>query len=254
MRPPRKHSVLKLSSLLLRPGTRNCLSGWSSEPATARRILLVPACKIWKTTNSGKSHTSTLIDREPSTISDIKDIVEVFVSLSTFLALIVAGIWSYLLFIRTRQKYPSANISQEITYRRIARDKVWLRVTTTLQNTGNVLLSLVYGRTWIQQVRPLDEGIREKILHGQDPVQTKDTEIEWPLLSDKEISWEERELEIEPNESDQIHFDFILDSDVKTIVAYSYFRNAKKYRRQKELGWQITRVYDLQSLIQRTSD
>jgi len=35
---------------------------------------------------------------------------------------------------------------------------------------------------------------------------------------------------------------------VKTIVAYSYFRNAEKFRRQKELGWQITRVYDLHSV------
>jgi len=170
------------------------------------------------------------------------------VSLLTALALIVGGIWSYLLFIRTRQKYPSANISQEITFKRITRDKVWLRITATLQNTGKVLLSLVYAETWVQQVRPIDEEMQNKILDPQESADTEQTEIQWPLLNEAKIKWAKKELEIEPNESDQIHFDFLIDSNVKTIVAYSYFRNAEKFRRQKELGWQITRVYDLHSV------
>ncbi len=183
---------------------------------------------------------------QPDSLSKIKSITEITASVLTLLAVIVGGIWSYLLFVRTRQKYPSANISQSITYRNISSGKLWVRVSVTLQNTSKVLLSLVYGETWIQQVLPLDEDIHKIILKGDDPVKEKELEIEWPLLKDKKIYWGKGDREIEPSESDQIHFDFILDSDVKTIVVYSYFRNAKKMRRKAELGWLITSVYDLQ--------
>jgi len=92
-----------------------------------------------------------------------------------------------------------------------------------------VLLSLVYAETWVQQVRPIDEEMQNKILDPQESADTEQTEIQWPLLNEAKIKWAKKELEIEPNESDQIHFDFLIDSNVKTIVAYSYFRNAEKF-------------------------
>ena len=191
---------------------------------------------------------------KPTSFSEIKNIIEVVASVLTLFAIIFGGIWSYLLFIRTRQKYPSANISQEITYRAISDDKLWLRVSVTLQNTGKVLLSLVYGQSWIQKVLPLDKATLEKVLSGQYPARKGEVEIEWPLLSTQHVDWKKGDREIEPSESDQVHFDFILDSEVKTIVVYSYFRNAKKIRRKGELGWLVTRTYDLQLKNSREMD
>ncbi len=180
-----------------------------------------------------------------SRFAEMKELIEVVASGLTLLAIVVGGTWSYLLFIRTRQKYPSANINQEITYRRITPDRIWIRVTVTLQNTGKVLLSLVSGLTWVQQVLPLDTEIREKIDKLEDPVLKHESQIRWPLAEPaKELLWKKGEHEIEPSETDQVYFDFIVDSEIRTIVVYTYFSNVKKFRRSS-LGWQIIKVYDL---------
>jgi hypothetical protein len=175
-------------------------------------------------------------------LSRMKETVEFLATVLTLLAIIFGGSWSYVLFIRTRQKYPSANISQGITYREITDDKLWVRVTVTLQNTGKVLLSLVSGVSWIQQVAPLDAETSEKIKNVEDLVSQGGSEIIWPLVEERKLIWGKGEREIE---SDQIYFDFVVDSDLRTIVVYSYFTNVKKFRRRKGLGWQIARVYDL---------
>lgn len=46
-------------------------------------------------------------------------------------------------------------------------------------------------------------------------------------------------------ETDELHFDFVVDSDVQVVVIYSYLKNVKKRRR--EIGWNVTLVYDLRS-------
>ena len=83
------------------------------------------------------------------------------------------------------------------------------------------------------------------ILKGEEPLDEEGLEYLWPLAVDqKEKEWSKGSRELEPGESDQVHFDFLLGRDVETIIVYSYFRNAKKFGRKEELGWQITNVYD----------
>jgi hypothetical protein len=187
--------------------------------------------------------------KEPDQLDQFKKLIEIVASCLTLIAIIVGAIWTYWLFVRTRQKYPSVTLTQRIDYRVIASDKVWLRVTITLQNTSKVLLSLVNARSWVQQVIPVDEETLTKILKGEEPLDEEGLEYLWPLAVDqKEKEWSKGSREIEPGESDQVHFDFLLGRDVETIIVYSYFRNAKKFGRKKELGWQITNVYDLKPL------
>lgn len=184
--------------------------------------------------------------KEPDQLDQFKKVIEIVASCLTLIAIIVGATWTYWLFVRTRQKYPSVTLTQRVDYRVIAKDKVWLRVAITLQNTSKVLLSLVNARSWVQQVIPVDGDMLAKILKGEEPLGEEGLEYLWPLAVDKkEKEWSKGSHEIEPGESDQVHFDFLLGPDVETIIVYSYFRNAKKFGRKKELGWQITNVYDL---------
>lgn len=184
--------------------------------------------------------------KEPDQLDQFKKLIEIVASCLTLIAIIVGAIWTYWLFVRTRQKYPSVILTQRIDYRLIAEDKVWLRVAITLQNTSKVLLSLANARSWVQQVIPVDEDMLAKILKGEEPLDEEGLEYLWPLAVDKkEKEWSKGSREIEPGESDQVHFDFLLGPEVETIIVYSYFTNAKKFGRKKELGWQITNVYDL---------
>ncbi len=52
-------------------------------------------------------------------------------------------------------------------------------------------------------------------------------------------------MEIEPGESDEAQFDFLLDEKVEMIVLYSHFTNKKKHAGEKSFGWHKTTLFDL---------
>ncbi|MCK4225153.1 MAG: hypothetical protein KAX39_08220, partial [candidate division Zixibacteria bacterium] len=173
----------------------------------------------------------------------VKDIGEALQPIAIVIALILGGAWSYMLFIKNRQKFPRANITHKISHKPISNNKVLLNVAAEISNTGDVLLSLLAGTTRVQQVLPLLPEMLNTINEGKDPVSEETTEIEWPLIKEKEKNWKKREFEIEPGEKDQIMYDFIIDYDIETVVVYSHFKNVKKGSRN--IGWELTTVYDL---------
>lgn len=185
--------------------------------------------------------------------STVKDIAEAIQAFTTSIAIIIGGYWSYKLFVQKRQRYPRANISHLITHIPIDSNKMLMRVVVTIANKGDVLLVLNCGETRIQQVMPVPENIVEAIQQGYDPVEEGETEILWPLLERRVNNWVRGTFEIEPNETDELHYDFIIDRAVEAIIVYSYFRNTTKYgrimrllRQHHEVGWSITTTYQLE--------
>ena len=176
--------------------------------------------------------------------SQIKEIADIAQSLVTILAIVVSGVWGYWLFVQNRQRYPRARLTHAIAHRAIAGDKVLLHVTVTVHNIGSILLSLVNAETRVQQVFPPPPELVDSIREGIDPVPSGKTEIEsWPLLDAHETSFSKGECEIEPGESQDVHHDFVLDAKTHTVVVYSYFKNETK--RDREIGWDLTTLYDL---------
>src|SRR5205085_2161301 len=140
----------------------------------------------------------------PSPISSAKQVVELIASILTVIAVIIGAIWTYILFIKTRQRFPSANLSHQITHREIPGNKVLLRITVTIQNIGKVLLSFDLGETRVNQVLPMDSDILDKIQNGLDPVEEGQVKINWPEAGYRERIWQNSRLEVEPGESDQV--------------------------------------------------
>jgi len=165
--------------------------------------------------------------------------------LLSMLAIVVGGIWAYLLFVKRRQRYPRANVTQQIGHYPLPNNKVLLRATVRICNEGEILLSLVSGFSRVQQMIPCSDDLCEVLRVRDDSDEQCEPEAEWPLLSERKLKFEKSEREIEPGEIDELHFDFIIDSDVQVIVIYSYLKNVKKRRR--EIGWNVTSIYDLRS-------
>lgn len=170
----------------------------------------------------------------------MKDIAAGIESIVTAIGIIVGGYWSYMLFVKQRQKYPRAKIVHEIIHKHISTGKFLLRVCVTVSNIGDVLLSLNHIETRIQQMRPLHPDIEDKI---KNVVPIKTDEIPWPSLDLKESNWDVKEYEVEPKEDDKFYYDFVLDSNIQTVEVYSYIRNVAKGGR--EIGWNLTTIYDL---------
>ena len=125
-----------------------------------------------------------------------------------------------------------------------------LHVCVTVTNTGDVILRLISCLTRVQQILPLEGDLLDLINAGQDPVK-KGTEVLWPEIKSIESSCK---MEIEPGESDEIHYDFILNDEVRLIEIYSYFKNIKKRWRSRNIGWNLTTIYDLKNLTENCSN
>ena len=83
------------------------------------------------------------------------------------------------------------------------------------------------------------------------------------MLEKKEANEIKQNCEIEPGESDEICFDYLIDTGVEIINIYSYFSNFKKksmFRifnrfhicrrvlKKRDIGWQITTIYNLKEI------
>lgn len=175
-------------------------------------------------------------------LSAAKEFLDVIQAVITIAAIVIGGFWGYILFNQNRQRYPRASISHHVTHKPIADGKLLLHVTVIITNLSNVLLSLVTLEIRIQRILPVPKKILETIAQGLDPVLPGHLEIGWPIITSRELRPKKGEYEVEPGESQEIHCDFIVSSEVQTIEIYSYLKNQTKWGR--EIGWDSTTLYD----------
>ncbi len=161
----------------------------------------------------------------------------------TTLAIIIGGFWSYLLFIRKRQKYPRANLSHTSISKQLTKEKILLHVSIQIFNPGEVLLSLRKGEVWIQQILPPTPELLTYIEQGNDPVMERETEIKWHLLCERSSTWKKNRLEIEPGETHSLNYDFIIDSRITCIEIHSRYWNIMKAKR--DFVWSLVTIHDL---------
>ncbi len=171
---------------------------------------------------------------------------KVLESFAKVIGLFVAGLWGWLLFIKRRQKFPRAKIGNEAQHRALPDERILLRVSVKVENLGEVLLSIESGMVWIQQILPLADDLTRVIVESSTEVRTE-PEIEWPLLAEKSVGKNARG-EIEPGESETFEFDFILESDIQSVLVYSHFKNEVK--REREIGWTCSTLYDIKGVNQ----
>jgi hypothetical protein len=194
-----------------------------------------------------------------SVLHFIKQIAESVKPAIEIAAIIIGGVWSYLLFIKNRQSRPKAKISHLIYSERLNDKKMLLRVELKISNIGNVLLQIQSCKTWIQRVTPLYEDQLKLIQDGNSLVDEGKHEADWGLIDGVEILYKENKAavkksdiktvvenfvpQIEPGEEDFIYFDFIIDANVQTILIYSYLRNFSIRRR--DFGWSLCTIYNI---------
>lgn len=175
----------------------------------------------------------------PISWSNVKDIAALIQSAATVIAITVGGIWTYWLFVRKRQKFPRAKIEHRISHRSTVNGRLLLSVDAIISNTSDVLLSLVSGKISVSQMLPPQAELLN-ILNGGQGTEVTDWQALVPL---RNPTWKKGELEIEPGESQQLPYHFVINASVQTLLVYTYFRNAEKSGRV--LGWELSTIYDL---------
>jgi hypothetical protein len=152
-------------------------------------------------------------------ITDVKDIAQTVQAFATAVAILIGGFWTYNLFIQKREKHPKAKTEHQTFYKQLIEGKALLCLDVTVSNVGGVLLSLIPKGIHIRQILPLPS----------DWFVNDDQNTKWKLIGFEEGNSNER-IEIEPGESIRLHYEFIVDSEVHTVLVYSHFSNIRPNR------------------------
>jgi hypothetical protein len=162
-------------------------------------------------------------------------------NVATAIALGVGGWWTYLRFFKNRTGKPKAALVHSVEDRRLTDDDVLVRVVIKLENTGSVLLPVERLRCEISQVHPLAPEALERLKKRE--LITDEHLANLCCIRCYEEDREKGEVRIEPGETDIFPFDFVVPSGISTISIYAHIGNSTE--RKKEIGWELTALYDL---------
>ncbi|MDX1435944.1 MAG: hypothetical protein R3335_03980 [Anaerolineales bacterium] len=114
----------------------------------------------------------------------IESYVNILAGITTMIAIAVGGYWSWRVFVRTRQKYPRAVLSHQISHLPLSPGKKLVHVDLTIENTGDVIITIASWAVWIQQVLPLDltEDEINAFVHEAKSSGQGDLELPWYQL------------------------------------------------------------------------
>jgi hypothetical protein len=184
-----------------------------------------------------------------------KEFWETLQSALTVTALLVGGFWSYKLYRQKRQRFPQVNVTHQVNHWQLSSEKTLVRVKVCFANIGERLLSIVEGYVRLLQMQPLPKEVQQAIDEGRDPVEGTQTEIAWLRIAKR--YWQQTDCEVEPKETDEAIFEFVIPNEVRTIIVESAFENKTKRRsgirfwKQRTICWNTTTVYELNNAQQR---
>ncbi len=195
----------------------------------------------------------------------IQEVLNVFQIANLFLqsaAILIGGWWTYTVFIRQRTTQPTLDVSHSISHIPLTHDKYLLRVTLVMENKGKVLFAPSIVDVWIQQVTRCPPTVLDSVAQYKKS-ESCGTAIEWPKIAERHAEnkvickplREDREdlcvTQIEPGETDECHFDFLLDNNIESVFVFSYLecdrgRFGFLNRQRGTLGWHKTSLYMFQ--------
>jgi hypothetical protein len=178
-------------------------------------------------------------------IADTKDLVQIcFQGVSTA-AILVGGIIALFKYVIYRQTYPKINVTSSIDAVQLDEQHVLVRVTATIDNLGPRMLKIEQGYANLLLVSPCDTTTRDQLARGNPNFQ--DNLLELPLLDKKKLPLG-YPREIEPQESDQIHFDFVVQSNIEVVCACINVANPSKSARS--IVWEKRHLFRIPLALQ----
>jgi len=187
----------------------------------------------------------------------VKDIIEIAQTFASFLAICFGGWWTYQRFVWHRLSWPHANVELALDDSVLPEGKRLVHAEFKIVNTGSVIIKPEYAELRIRGMVPIPEDTAADVKAGKDPVIEGKSEMEWPLVSEREWTWNSGDFEIEPGETDSLNADFFIGEDVSVCQFYAFLENPKKRQDQKKrqdprtdpkeeqprLGWTLTKVH-----------
>ena len=179
-----------------------------------------------------------------SLLENLKNLADITQTVVAILAVILGGLWSLVLFQSRRQRLPRASIEHKVTCRLLPSGKILLPVCVFVSNQSEVLLMCGVMKIWIQSINPHDDDAKKALQDWQNISEDnneKDVFESWDIIALREHKWEKDKKVIEPGESHQFWFDFIIEPTVKTFRLYTHIREVDN----PKIGWSLASIHDM---------
>ncbi len=171
-------------------------------------------------------------------------------SLVETMAIIVAGYWTYDHFIKSREKYPYPTIQYKIQHYQLSEKIIYLNVFVIVTNKGKRKLNLGEGLIYVRQVLPLSNRVQEMIDNSNDEDIRKGNipklfiedkqRIGWDKLGERKWGEIRRGIqELEPGQTRDLQFAFLIEGDIKTVEVISSVDYEKSL-------WELAEIYSLE--------
>lgn len=171
---------------------------------------------------------------------DLAEIIQLFVVAS---AVVIGGFFALYKLQIFRDFEPHLTVSHEISHRFIGDRFIHIEVTATLHNSSKVMIDVQKGLFRLQQIAPTsDEEVRK--LYSQVFIDEKHKYLQWPTLEEVDRNWDANQLIVEPGESHQETYEFVVSTDVTSVMVYTYFYNSRFPKSPSE-GWGAATVHDM---------
>ena len=172
-------------------------------------------------------------------IDCVKPYIEVTQAVATVAALVVGAVWSRRTIFKKREEFPKIRLGHAIHTAVVDETHRFVRISLTIENQGSVLVRLDEVDSWLYQVAPWPDDI----LSEEKMLDVDRGDYRWPGVpgvSNRMIR--PQKVEIEPEETQELHFDYLMTREVRTIIAYSYVNNPTK---KIGIGWNTSTVHDM---------
>lgn len=178
---------------------------------------------------------------------NLVDAVSVIYAIGVLTAICVGGFFANQKLQLFRTFQPHLTVSHEVSHRLIGDSYIHIFVTATLHNRSRVKVELRQAEFALQRVAPAsDEHIEQ--LYADVFHYEKHEDIPWDTLDDVNRNWSKnkRIRIIEPSELHKEPFEFIVSTDVESVLVYTYFYNQEYSQGSRSAhGWGSTTVYDI---------
>ncbi len=82
-------------------------------------------------------------------------------------------------------------------------------------------------------------------LYAQVFIDREEDHLQWTTLDEVTLSGTNYAIIVEPGQSHAETYEFIISTDVQSIIEYTYFHNSGYPRSSRSPGWSRTTVHDI---------
>ena len=164
----------------------------------------------------------------------------------TSLAIVIGGIFALFKLQAFRDFETHLTIAHNVSHRSIGNSYVHIKVTAELRNSSKVQVEIREASFSLQRISPTtDEEIEARF--KETFLERNKESLQWPTLLELKRSWGKSDLTVEPGESHYETIEFLVMSDVESVIIYTYFSNPRfPLSSAIPKGWAASTVYDIE--------